>query len=73
MGFIKFNNSYMLDDIIVAIIPKNLTILNRSAGLQTKYAIRLIATDENVNEEKLEERYLSKEERDTRMYDLAYY
>lgn len=73
MGFIKFNNSYILDDIIIAIIPKIITTANAVIGLQTEYAICLITTDENVNEEKLEERYLSEAERDARMYDLAYY
>lgn len=73
MGFIKFNNSYILDDIIVAIIPKIITTVNAPIGLQTVYAIRLITTDENVNEEKLEERYLSKEKRDERMNSLAYF
>lgn len=73
MGFIKFNNSYILDDIIIAIIPKIITTVNAVIGLQIEYAIRLITTDENVNEEKLEERYLSEAERDDRMYDLAYY
>ena len=73
MGFIKFNNSYILDDIIIAIIPKIITTANAVIGLQTEYAICLITTDENVNEEKLEERYLSEVERDARMYDLAYY
>lgn len=73
MGFIKFNNSYILDDIIIAIIPKIITTVNSVIGLQTEYAIRLITTDENVNEEKLAERYLSEAERDARIYDLAYY
>lgn len=73
MGFIKFNNSYILDDIIIAIIPKIITTANAVIGLQTEYAICLITTDENVNEEKLEERYLSEAERDARMYDLAYH
>lgn len=67
MGFIKFNNSYILDDIIIAIIPKIITTVNAVIGLQIEYAIRLITTDENVNEEKLEERYLSEAERDARM------
>ena len=73
MGFIKFNNSYILDDIIIAIIPKIITTANAVIGLQTEYANCLITTYENVNEEKLEERYLSEAERDARMYDLAYY
>lgn len=72
MGFIKFNNSYILDDIIIAIIPKIVTIVNASTGLQTEYAIRLITTDENVNVN-LEERYLSKEERDDRIDSLVYF
>ena len=73
MGFIKFNNSYILDDIIIAIVPKIITTVNAAIGLQTEYVIRLITTDENVNAEKLEERYLSEEERNDRMYNLAYY
>lgn len=28
MGFIKFNNSYILYDIIIAIIPKNFTFVS---------------------------------------------
>jgi hypothetical protein len=72
MGFIKFNNSYIRVDIIIAIVPKIFTIVNASIGLQTEYAIRLITTDENVNVN-LEERYLSKEERDERMDSLAYF
>lgn len=73
MGFIKFNNSYILDDIIIAIVPKIIKTVNTDIGLQTEYVIRLITTDENVNAEKLEERYLSELERDARMYDLAYH
>ena len=73
MGFIKFNNSYILDDIIIAIVPKIITTVNAAIGLQTEYVIRLITTDENVNAEKLEERYLGEAERDARIYDLAYY
>ena len=55
MGFINFNNIFIRADIITAIIPKI-----ASTGIQTEYVIRLITTDENVNEKKLEERYLSK-------------
>lgn len=73
MEFIKFNNSYVLDDIIIAIIPKIITTVSADAGLHTEYAIRLITTDEDVNAEKLEERYLSKEKRDDKMYSLAYH
>ena len=73
MGFIKFNNSYILDDIIIAIVPKIITTVNAAIGLQTEYVIRLITTDENVNAEKLEEIYLSKEKRDERMNSLAYF
>ena len=73
MGFIKFNNSYIRADIIIAIVLRNFTIVNASTGLQTEYAIRLITTNENVNAERLEERYLSKEERDERIDSLAYF
>lgn len=73
MGFIKFNNTFIRADIIIAIVPKNFTFVSAPTGLQTEYAIRLITTDEDVNAEKLEERYLSKEERDDKMYGLAYY
>ena len=73
MGFIKFNNSYILYDIIIAIIPKNFTFVSAPTGLQTEYAICLITIDENVNAEKLEEIYLSKEKRDERMDSLAYF
>lgn len=73
MGFINFNNTFIRADIIIAIIPKIITIVNASTGTQTEYAIRLITTDENVNEEKLEERYLSKEERDERINNLAHF
>lgn len=72
MGFIKFNNNYIRADIIIAVVPKIFTIVNASTGLQTEYAIRLITTDENVNVN-LEERYLSKEERDDRMDSLVYF
>lgn len=73
MGFIKFNNTFIRADIIIAIVPKNFTFVSAPTGLQTEYAIRLITTDENVNAEKLEEIYLSKEKRDDRMYNLAYH
>ena len=73
MGFINFDNTFIRADIITAIIPKNFTFVSAPTGLQTEYTIRLITTDENVNAEKLEEIYLSKEKRDARMYDLAYY
>ncbi len=45
MGFINFNNIFIRADIITAIIPKI-----ASTGIQTEYVIRLITTDENVNE-----------------------
>lgn len=73
MGFIKFNNTFIRADIIIAIVPKNFTFVSAPTGLQTEYAIRLITTDENVNAEKLEEIYLSKEKRDERMDNLAYF
>lgn len=68
MGFINFNNAFIRADIIIAIIPKI-----TSTGTQIEYAIRLITTDENVNAEKIEERYLSKEERDERIDNLAHF
>lgn len=70
MGFIKFNNSYIRANIIIAIVPKIFTIVIASTGLQTVYAIRLITTDENIN---AEERYLSKEECDERIDRLVYF
>lgn len=73
MGFINFDNTFIRADIIIAIIPKNFTFVSAPTGLQTEYAIRLITTDENVNAEKLEEIYLSKEKRDKRMDSLAYF
>lgn len=73
MGFIKFDNAFIRADIITAIIPKQFTFVSAPTGLQTEYTIRLITTDENVNAEKLEEIYLSKEERDERIYNLAYF
>lgn len=73
MGFIKFNNTFIRADIIIAIVPKNFIFVSAPTGLQTEYAIRLITTDENVNAEKLEEIYLSKEKRDERMDNLAYF
>lgn len=73
MGFINFDNTFIRADIIIAIIPKNFTFVSAPTGLQTEYAIRLITTDENVNAEKLEEIYLSKEKHDKRMDSLAYF
>lgn len=73
MKFIIFNDSYIRANIINAVIPKVITIVNTSTGLQTEYAIRLVTTDENVNAEKLEERYSSEEERDERIQSLLYF
>lgn len=73
MGFINFDNTFIRADIITAIIPKNFTFVSAPTGLQTEYTVRLITTDENVNAEKLEEIYLSKEKRDERMNSLAYF
>lgn len=73
MGFINFDNTFIRADIIIAIIPKQFTFVSAPTGLQTEYTIRLITTDENVNAEKLEEIYLSKEERDERIDNLAHF